>query len=128
MSGLCMRQYLQIILLPENLRRLPTAHQTFGRIFGGIRLLERVLLRVDGLAADGHILCRAVYSSLHQHSARVVSNSLRLLAVSSGDELKRPCGIASWCGAAIGALGRQVCGARLRPIDDGNGHLCSDKF
>ena len=67
MAGLCMRQYLQIFLQPENLRRLPKAHQTFGRYFQGIRPLERVLLRDDGLAADGHILCRAVYSSLHPH-------------------------------------------------------------
>ena len=44
-------------------------------------------------------------SSSHPHSFGVVSDSLRLLAVSSGDDLKRPYGIASWCGAAIGALG-----------------------
>ena len=47
-----MRQYLQMFLQPENPRRLPTARPTFGRNFEGIRPLERLLLRVVGLAAD----------------------------------------------------------------------------
>ena len=70
-----------------------------------VPLIETALFRFGELAADGHILCRVVSSSSHPHSFGVVSDSLRLLAVSSGDDLKRPYGIASWCGAAIGALG-----------------------
>ena len=31
-----------------------------------------------------------------------------------------------WC--CHRGIGRQVCGVRLRAIDDGNGNLCSDKF
>ena len=64
-------------------------------------LMETVLFRFEGLAADGNIIF-VVGSVSHPHSFGVVSNSLRMLAVLSGDGLKRPCGIASWC-AAIGA-------------------------
>ena len=54
-------------------------------------LMESVLLRVDGLAADGKILCSVVDAVSHRHSFGVVGHSLRLLAVLCGEELKRPC-------------------------------------
>ena len=63
--------------------------------------METVLFRFELLAADGNIIF-VVGSVSHPHSFGVVSNSLRMLAVLSGDGLKRPCGIASWC-AAFGA-------------------------
>ena len=44
MAGLCMRLYLKIFAQPENRRRFPTAHQTFGRNFDGLRLLRPIFL------------------------------------------------------------------------------------
>ena len=48
--------------------------------------METALLRFRGLAAGGNIICRMVGSVSHPHSFGVVSPSLRLLAVLSGDE------------------------------------------
>ena len=87
-----------------------------------------MLLRFEGLAADGHILCSMVGSVSHPHSFGVVGNSLRLLAVSSGDELKRPCGIASCCGAGMGALGGKFAAREGKPSVTGGDFCATTNF
>ena len=59
-------------------------------LVASLPLMESVLLRVDGLAADGKFLCCVVGAVSHRHSLGVVGHSLRLLAVLCGEELKRP--------------------------------------
>ena len=73
----------------------------------------------EGLAADVNIICSVVRCVPHPHSLGVVSRSLRLLAVLSGDEPEANVWhrILAWsCHRSIGG---HTCGARLTAIDDG---------
>ena len=82
-------------------------------------LMETALLRFGGPAADGNILCRKVGSVSPQHPFGVVSRSLRLLAVLSGDEPETNMWHRILVWRCHRSFGGHICGARLRAIDHG---------
>ena len=84
-------------------------------------LMETALLRFRGLAAGGNIICSMVGSMSHPHSFGVVSRSLRLLAVLSGDEPEANVWhlILVWR-RRHRSIGGHTCGARLTPVATSN--------
>ena len=80
---------------------------TKGYAAAPLPLMETVLLRFAGLGTDINIICS------------VVSSSFRPLVVSLARSLKRFCGIASWRGAAIGALATNLRREREEPSTTG---------